>query len=231
MARRAIYEFGADLFDMQTYGLNPGGDAIANWFTDVNGAYHPFHQELKEIRKDPIFKHPKVHDWTNGADSPGGDLPPKIICKNILGTRQIETDVVRNILQDDSLIVDLTRFDSKGGGILLLGSGLIAQVLSEKFNEKSIKVAGILDFFKCGHFKNIPIYHPKDTPENLRNLNIICTDPMAYKNTGDNLRKVWNYTGEYINLNQAFPFINDDDVKQKSDEMYDKWMIRIRNYW
>ena len=118
-ARRAIEEFNADSVRLQFVHSNRSESVEKEWFTDVNGAYHPFHQELKEIRKDPIFKHPKVHDWTNGADSPGGDLPPKIICKNILGTRQIETDVVRNILQDDSLIVDLTRFDSKGGGYSL----------------------------------------------------------------------------------------------------------------
>ena len=88
----------------------------------------------------------------------------------------------------------------------------------------------MLDFFKCGHFKDIPIYHPKDTPEDLRSLPIIFTDPMAYKNTAKNLHNIWHFTGDTLQLDEAFPFINNDDMKQENEKMYKNWLLRVNNF-
>ena len=102
-------------------------------------------------------------------------------------------------------------------------------MLADKLKDKSIKVEAMLDFFKCGHSQGIPIYHPKNLPEESRNLNIIFTDPMIYPSTADNLRKIWNYSGDFLTLQKEFPFIDSDEFNQTNEKAYNDWMIRAYN--
>lgn len=73
-SRRCIEEFGAD--DVRLRPFEPWREVdMQEWFKDVRNEYHPYHKEFLEIMKDPIFKHPKVHDWGGGRPSGLGPEP------------------------------------------------------------------------------------------------------------------------------------------------------------
>lgn len=73
-ARRAVEEFGADYVRLRPY--EPWREVdMQEWFKDVRNEYHPYHKEFLEVMKDPIFKHPKVHDWGGGKVSGLGPEP------------------------------------------------------------------------------------------------------------------------------------------------------------
>lgn len=67
-ARRCVEEFGADYVRLRPYEpwVDPGLD---EWMRDVRNADHPYHQEFLQVMQDPIFRHPKVHDWGGGKES------------------------------------------------------------------------------------------------------------------------------------------------------------------
>lgn len=74
-AKRCIEEFGADYVRLRSFvpwGKKP---LEVEWFTDVINPYHPYHDEYVEIMKDPIFKNPKVHDWSGGIGTTLGQHP------------------------------------------------------------------------------------------------------------------------------------------------------------
>lgn len=73
-ARRCIEEFSVDYVRLRPY--EPWREAdMQEWFRDVRNEYHPYHQEFLEVMKDPIFRHPRVHDWGGGQPSGLGPEP------------------------------------------------------------------------------------------------------------------------------------------------------------
>ncbi len=73
-ARRCIEEFSADYVRLRPF--EPWREAdMQEWFKDVRNEYHPYHKEFLAVMNDPIFKHPKVHDWGGGKPSGLGPEP------------------------------------------------------------------------------------------------------------------------------------------------------------
>ncbi len=73
-ARRCIEEFGADSVRLRPF--DPWSEAgMREWLMDVRNVYHPHHNDFLEVMKDPIFFHPKVHDWGGGRESGLGPEP------------------------------------------------------------------------------------------------------------------------------------------------------------
>lgn len=73
-ARRCLDEFSADYVRLRPF--EPWSDPdMKDWFKDVRNEYHPYHKEFLEVMKNPVFKHPKVHDWGRGKVSGLGPEP------------------------------------------------------------------------------------------------------------------------------------------------------------
>lgn len=79
LTRRFIEEFGADVVRLRPFFPCGAQPPEVEWFTDIRNTYHPYHQEYLDMMKDPIFKHPKVNDWSGGKDSTNGDLKTYLI--------------------------------------------------------------------------------------------------------------------------------------------------------
>ena len=146
--RRCIEEFGAD-----TVRLRPVIADVSNaagWFTDVRGAYHPYHKEYLEVMNDPIFKNPKVVDWGAWNDSETGDLPERVFWN-------METQILSKLIVDDSLIKKINNYVKFfGKRVIIFGIGAIALSLAKIISKKN-KVECILNLNNNGNFYNIPI--------------------------------------------------------------------------
>ncbi len=73
-AKRCVEEFGADYVRLRPF--EPWGEAgMKEWFMDVRNTFHPNHEDFLNVMKDPVFSHPKVHDWGGGRSSGLGPEP------------------------------------------------------------------------------------------------------------------------------------------------------------
>ena len=118
--RRCIDEFGADYVRLRPY--DPwGGEGLKEWFMDVRNVYHPYHFEFLEIMKDPILKHPKVHDWGGGLESGLGPEPYK-------GMRA-RYNILDYIMNSDEIVRELNKEVESNKvvvyGMTLVGKGII----------------------------------------------------------------------------------------------------------
>ncbi len=118
-ARRCVEEFGADYVRLRPF--DPwAGEGLKEWFMDVRNAYHPYHNEFLEIMKDPVFKHPKVHDWGGGLESGLGPEPYKKMRANY---RMIDY-----IMAQNGIVVKLKEI-SVSKRIVIYGMTLIGKAL------------------------------------------------------------------------------------------------------
>ena len=107
--RRCIEEFGADYVRLRPYEpwVDPGLD---EWMRDVRNADNPYHQEFLEVMSNPIFRHPKVHDWGGGLESGlGKQIYPKSmgqfrLMERILGIDDF-ADRVKKFLGEDRVMI------------------------------------------------------------------------------------------------------------------------------
>ena len=73
-ARRCLEEFQADYVRLRPF--DPwGAEGMKEWMMDVRNVYHPNHKDFLKVMQDPIFSHPKVHDWGGGRPSGLGPEP------------------------------------------------------------------------------------------------------------------------------------------------------------
>ena len=72
--RRCIEEFGADTVRLRHYIIQHSDSPVRDWFTDMRNPYHPHYAEFRKVMQNPIFKHPKVRDWSGGRDSETPDI-------------------------------------------------------------------------------------------------------------------------------------------------------------
>ncbi len=119
-ARRCVEEFGADSVRLRPF--DPwAGEGLKEWFMDVRNSYHPYHQEFLEIMKDPIFKHPKVHDWSGGLESGLGPEPYKKLRANY--------HLMEQILDEKLLPDKLKEAGIEGNKIVVYGMTVIGRAL------------------------------------------------------------------------------------------------------
>lgn len=118
-ARRCVEEFGADYVRLRPF--DPwAGEGLKEWMMDVRNAWNPYHQEFLEVMKDPIFKHPKVHDWSGGQESGLGPEPYKRLRANY---RMIE------FMMDPVLLPAKLSEAGAGKRLVIYGMTLIGKTL------------------------------------------------------------------------------------------------------
>lgn len=122
-AKRCVEEFGADYVRLRPF--EPWKEAgMKEWFMDVRNVYHPNHKEFLEVMKNPIFTHPRVHDWGGGRES---GLGPEPYAK----TRKMFSYIER--ILDDSFEDNVISLIGEGEiviyGMTVVGKALVSRLL------------------------------------------------------------------------------------------------------
>ena len=132
--RRCIEEFGADYVRLRPFEpwVDPG---IDEWMRDVRNVDNPFHKEFLEVMKDPVFKHPKVHDWGGGKESGlGKEIYPKAM-------RQYR--LIEEWLNDDKFIDKIKTYFNTDE-IVVYGLNTVGKFMVKELH-KSFKIPYLLD--------------------------------------------------------------------------------------
>ena len=157
--KRCIEEFEADYVRLRSFvpwGKKPLEE---EWFTDVINPYHPYHAEYVEIMKDPIFKHPKVHDWSGGVGTSLGEHPNKKKLNYAIKKINIQQ---KYILEGKKYYECIYKAIPINQNIIIYGIGEIGKLLVHSMCSQ-YKIEAILDNNYCELFyQEIPVYSMKN---------------------------------------------------------------------
>lgn len=203
-ARRAVEEFGADYVRLRPYAPWGSNSPDVEWFFDVRGKHHPYHGEFLEVMRDPIFRHPKVHDWGGGLDSASGELPSVEHVKAELAKQSSMLSEYRKLcaeLVTGSGAIKRISEALAGKSFLVYGLGAVGQALVKKLWEWPGCV-GILDCHcQKDRYMGLSVHHPKDAPEAWRSLDVLITPLTAMEDIKEQLA-VRGYTGRQLDVYQ-----------------------------
>lgn len=163
--RRCIEEFGADSVRLRYFLPWHKKPAEMEWFTDVRNPYHPYYQEYLEIMKNPIFKHPKVDDWSGGRGSHLGEHPFKKQYDRLKMISQKKLSIMDSYMSDPEAfkkrVLDRIGLPCTENSIAIYGIGEIGRVLVKVIGREHIKE--ILDRkADCESFDGIDVVKPCD---------------------------------------------------------------------
>lgn len=152
--RRCIYEFGADYVRLRSFvpwGKRP---LETEWFMDVRNPYHPDNDEYMEVMKDPIFKHPAVHDWSGGRATTLGPHPDAIKLGLASQKLKIQSEYINDT---DSFLEKIKCKVPVGSKVVIYGLGDIGKLFFKAMNEQ-YKVEAFIDkFSKENYYKNVNV--------------------------------------------------------------------------
>ena len=192
--RRCIDEFGADEVRVRPYMPWGAKEPELEWFTDVRGKYHPYHAEYLEVMKDPIFKNPKVKDWSGGLDSQLGEVFSR------RKKSEKKCKMLVNMLLEDSWIEELLKRCEKRE-VIIYGVGELGKVIIKQLTGKA-SIPYILDRASYdGTFLAIPVVQPEAMDCLKRDLPILITPLEVLDEVKQYLRGL-GYSGECIGVEE-----------------------------
>lgn len=164
-ARRCIEEFGADYVRLRPF--EPWREVdMQEWFKDVRNEYHPYHKEFLEVMKDPIFKHPRVHDWGGGQPSGLGPEP-------YIRTRS-RYHLIESIFCNDNF-EQITNSEIKTKQVAVYGMAVVGRALASALRNR-YAIPFCMDRAMNGrNFAGIPIYDANHLQDLDRNVTVIVS--------------------------------------------------------
>lgn len=153
---------------------------MQEWMRDVRNEYHPNHKDFLNVLKDPVFKHPKVHDWGGGKVSGLGPEPyvrlrakyhlmEKIFC---------DEDFRRGV--DNSI----TTSD-----IVIYGMGIVGKALVSAFRDCYHIPYCIDRDMNATTYDNIPIYDLRHLSDLHKDVTVILSLVQNEENIPDLLER------------------------------------------
>lgn len=133
---RCLNEFGADKVRVRRFLPEKAMDENIEWFFDIRNPLHPYHQEYLEVMKHPIFKDPRVFNWTGDHLSNRGELPAKANYR-----------VMRDMFLIDDIGEKITGYLQEHGykTIILYAISDVARALVQVLRDQPIEIKCIYD--------------------------------------------------------------------------------------
>lgn len=204
-AKRCIEEFEADYVRLRPYAPWGSQEPEIEWFMNIRNPQHPYYEEYKEMKKNPIFKHPRVHDWSGGLDTVNTTVFPY---KLSYFKEQIMLEIISNT---DALITRLQeRINCKP--VVVYGLGIIGKILVKLLKEKNISPVYILDKNKpCCEYENISVFNMEQTEILLKDVYIIVTPILCSKEISKELKSL-GYNENPIHIKEL---LNNNELIKK----------------
>lgn len=196
-ARRCVEEFGADYVRLRPYMPWGSQEPEIEWFMDIRNPKHPYYSEYQEMKKDEIFQHPRVHDWSGGLDTVNIRTFPY---KAFYYKEQAINEILTNI---DHIIIKLREY-IKDNQVVIYGLGSVGKILTKELCQKGILPSYILDKSKtCCQYQNIDVYNLEDTKKLTKEVALIITPFMNIERIENDL-KTLGYDGKKIHVKELF---------------------------
>lgn len=160
LTRRFIEEFGADEVRLRPY--TPWGrfDTAMEWFSTINNHYHPYYSEYVEVMKHPIFKHPKVNDWSGGIESGLGEHP---YLKDLKREKK-KTELLMKMNVDRNLLEKNIKNKVGNSKVAIYGLGPVGKNLLEIIKNTNDIEYIIDNFYNECTYENYNVVDVKNIP-------------------------------------------------------------------
>ncbi|MEY8430292.1 radical SAM protein [Lachnospiraceae bacterium 48-42] len=183
-ARRCVEEFGADYVRLRPYSPWGSQEPEIEWFMDIRNPRHPYYSEYQAMKKDPIFRHPRVHDWSGGMDT-----------VNVIGfpykLSYFKEQILTEIMSNTENLAARLRNCANGKQIVIYGLGIIGEILVKELKEKGVIPAYILDRNKvCCEYENVHVYNMEETGLLSKDVYIIVTPLLNTDQIGSDLERL-----------------------------------------
>ena len=181
--RRCVEEFGADYVRLRPYAPWGSQEPHIEWFMNVRNPLHPYYNEYREMWKDPIFQHSKVHDWSGQLDSEGGTAVPykaDAIKKRML---------VDLLLNPDEFFSENISNDREQD-IVIYGLGEIGKAIISVMKQRNLMPLYIIERNKsCSDYLGVEV-HGTDNLDSLnKDVQVVITPLMDSNCIKDLLQK------------------------------------------
>lgn len=181
-ARRCVEEFGADYVRLRPYMPWGSQEPEIEWFMDIRNPQHPYYSEYKEMKKDNIFNHPRVHDWSGGLDTVNiKNFPYKL--------SYYKEKIIEDIMSSIDSIAEKLNTCMEQKQLVIYGIGIVGKIFVGQVKEKGMEVAYILDKNKpCCKFQSINVYNLDETEKLSKNVIIVVTPLIKMEEVVGELR-------------------------------------------
>lgn len=152
------------------------------WFMDIRNPQHPYYSEYKEMKKDNIFNHPRVHDWSGGLDTVNiKNFPYKL--------SYYKEKIIEDIMSSIDSIAEKLNTCMEQKQLVIYGIGIVGKIFVGQVKEKGMEVAYILDKNKpCCKFQSINVYNLDETEKLSKNVIIVVTPLIKMEEVVGELR-------------------------------------------
>lgn len=180
--RRCIEEFGADYVRLRPYMPWHSQEPHIEWFMNVRNPLHPYYEEYREMWKDPIFQHPKVHDWSGQLDSEYETAVPykvDVIKKRIL---------LDLLLKPEEFLKNITASGEKN--IVIYGLGEIGKAIISVMKHRNLMPLYVIERNNsCSDYLGVEV-HGIDNMDSLnKDVQIVITPLLDSCDIKDMLQK------------------------------------------
>ena len=143
-------------------------EAHIEWFMDIRNKKHPYYEEYKKMWADPIFGHPKVHDWSGGMDSENSKDFPYII-------EVLKKKILVGIIEKEKVFFAELGID-KNTKFVVYGVGEIGKAIVKNAIYQGILPLYIIDkYSKLDNYERIEV-HDLCSAHNLdKNVRVLVT--------------------------------------------------------
>lgn len=188
-ARRCVEEFEADYVRLRPYAPWGSQEPEVEWFMDIRNPQHPYYSEYKEMKKDAIFKHPRVHDWSGGLDTVNvWSFPYKLSF--------YKEQIITGIISNTGVLIERLNAFAGEKQIIVYGLGIVGKVLVKQLIEVGIRPAYILDKHKaCCEFKDISVFNFEEAEALDKNVSVVITPILEMEGINQDLDSLGYYSG------------------------------------
>lgn len=184
--RRCVEEFGADYVRLRPYMPWGSQEPHIEWFMNVRNPLHPYYKEYKEMWKDPIFQHPKVHDWSGQLDSEVGVAVPYKAYKVDAIKKRILVDLLLNTEE----FIQKNIADSEGHNIVIYGLGEIGKAIISVMQQRNLQpLFAIERNNESSDYLGVKVYGLSSLASLNKDVQVIITPLMDSNDIKDMLQK------------------------------------------
>ena len=181
--RRCVEEFGADYVRLRPYMPWGSQEPHVEWFMNVRNPLHPYYNEYREMWKDPIFQHPKVHDWSGQLDSEVGVAVPYKV-------EAIKKQILVDLLLNTDEFIQKNIADNVGKNVVIYGLGEIGKVIISVMKQKNLMPSYVIERNNsCSDYLGVEV-HGLDNIDSLnKDVQVVITPLMDSYYIKDILQK------------------------------------------
>lgn len=202
--RKCIEEYKPDYIRLRPYESWGAQKPEEVWLTDIRNPEHPYYYEYKKLMKNPILKHPLVHDWSGGLDTVKKTYFPYKI-------DHYKLKIVTEVYENFEAIKQNINMYANNKKVIVYGMAVVGKALLQQLLNGGYTIPYIIDQnYKQQDYNEIEVYSLKETAQLNKDSLVIITPIVNDKQIIKEL-----YANGYTNIVSIKQLIGDEILSEE----------------